>query len=145
MKEQASRFPEQPSVFPLQPALSCTCERFFSLQFLLSHSLRNPGWLVSDMRGTQFQTKLAKLQTYTFTLYQKVSSKRFNRSVYMKRIKLVAMIIMPPIRPPMAKWCSPYSSAVGKSSSRDMYTIIPATAAKTKPKVVLVNTALRRK
>lgn len=38
----------------------------------------------------------------------------------------------------MAWWCSPYSSAVGSSSSNEINTIMPATAANTTPKTVSV-------
>lgn len=36
------------------------------------------------------------------------------------RSRLSAMSIIPPITPPIAIWCSPYSSAVGNNSSSDM-------------------------
>ncbi len=41
------------------------------------------------------------------------------------------MTSIPPTNPAIAKWWCPYSSADGKSSSIDMYTMIPATAAST--------------
>lgn len=39
------------------------------------------------------------------------------------------MIAIPAMTPAMAMWCFPYFSAVGNNSSREMYTMIPATAA----------------
>ena len=41
------------------------------------------------------------------------------------------MMAMPPTTPAMAMWCFPYFSAVGSSSSREMYIMMPATAAST--------------
>lgn len=64
---------------------------------------------------------------------------------YTNSNKLIAITIMPAINPPMAKWCSPYSSAVGSSSSNEIYTIIPATEAKIMPKVVSLKKDLNRK
>ncbi len=37
-----------------------------------------------------------------------------------KSRRLKAITIIPAMRPPMAIWCSPYASAVGNNSSRDM-------------------------
>ncbi len=47
--------------------------------------------------------------------------------------KLTAITAMPAMSPYMDKWCSPYSLADGKSSSKLMYTMMPATEAKIKP------------
>lgn len=44
------------------------------------------------------------------------------------------MTAMPGIRPWTAAWPFPYSLAVGKSSSMEMNTMIPATTANDKPK-----------
>ena len=44
------------------------------------------------------------------------------------------IIAMPPTTPAMAMWCFPYFSAVGRSSSSDMYIMMPATAASTSGK-----------
>ena len=53
---------------------------------------------------------------------------------YKNNSKLSAITAMPPTRPSMAKWCSPYSLADGKSSSKEIKTMIPATMAKITPK-----------
>lgn len=47
----------------------------------------------------------------------------------MNNHKLIAIITMPAIIPYIDRWCSPYSLADGSSSSTEMNTIIPATAA----------------
>ena len=44
------------------------------------------------------------------------------------------MIAIPEMTPAIAIWCFPYFSAVGKSSSSEIYIIIPATAANTNGK-----------
>ena len=44
--------------------------------------------------------------------------------------RLTAIMAMPPTTPAMAMWCLPYFSAVGRSSSREMYIMMPATAAR---------------
>jgi hypothetical protein len=43
------------------------------------------------------------------------------------------MKTIPAISPEMDTWCLPYFAAVGKSSSNEMYTIMPATAAMMMP------------
>ena len=52
---------------------------------------------------------------------------------YRKRNKLTAITIIPAISPAMDRWCLPYFSAVGNSSSNEINAIIPATAANTIP------------
>lgn len=42
--------------------------------------------------------------------------------------RLPAIMAIPAITPPIAMWCLPYFSAVGSSSSSEMYTMMPATA-----------------
>ena len=52
--------------------------------------------------------------------------------------RLVAIIAIPATTPPIAMWCFPYFSAVGKSSSKDIYIMIPATADKIRGNAMLV-------
>lgn len=53
---------------------------------------------------------------------------------YCKSNNDTAINAIPLTMPYMQRWCSPYSSAVGKSSSKEMNTMIPATAPNSRPK-----------
>jgi hypothetical protein len=56
--------------------------------------------------------------------------------VYRNNKRLTAITAIPDTRPYIDRWCSPYFSAEGRSSSREIKTIIPATAAKIIPKTI---------
>lgn len=60
---------------------------------------------------------------YTFVLWITGGisySTRASSSIYASKSSDTAITAMPAIRPPIAKWCSPYSSAVGNNSSSEM-------------------------
>ena len=53
-----------------------------------------------------------------------------------RRIRLNAIRAMPDTRPSMDMWCSPNSCAAGSSSSKEMNTIMPLTAAYVQPRSI---------
>lgn len=77
---------------------------------------------------------------------------RWNSSLHQRRFKLIyinnnkltAITTIPAIRPYIAKWCSPYFLAVGNNSSKDIKTIIPATADNNIPKVISLKIFLNK-
>ena len=67
---------------------------------------------------------------FCLELCQKTSQNCHSSPKDYKISRLTPIMAMPAMTPAMAMWCFPYFSAVGRSSSSDMYIIMPATDAK---------------